>query len=399
MGKKNSSLQILLNAVEESQKIINATRFDASSIMQATEEAQKVLDAVRCNTSPMMRAAEEAQKALDAVRFNTSPMIQSVEEVQRTKNTVRVPDFPITNEIEKLLENSQKFYLPDLSTVNQLLGQQLDNSIKISSLFDFTKLDYHLSDSINLEFINLFQKIQLEWVGRISVIGDQVQKKFIKLEADTEEIAPVLQKSGLWLSPSMSFDFYRKIIALAKKPSISKGDVEKQYLDYFCWNDCEFLRQIVEGWRKKRFFKDRMEIIDDALEAHINKKYTLSIPTLLPLIEGIASSLSGKAAGHPKQIIKKAIGDSYPDYLTAASEVIFLDLLETIGLFGYINNQFFSPGKYSTYLIENGIQEKSCLNRHAIMHGVQLNYASEINSLKVFLILDMLSILDKRTDN
>ncbi|PKO02335.1 MAG: hypothetical protein CVU43_08570, partial [Chloroflexi bacterium HGW-Chloroflexi-5] len=301
MATKNNSLQLIIKAVEEAQKTINAVRFNTLPIIRAAEEAQKAinpvhvdtspmlrasemaqkamyaysvdvlpmlrasemaqkaLDAVSVDTSPLIRAAEEAQRAIDAVRVDPLPMIQAVEEAQRAMDAVRIFTSPVTKEIEILLENSQKLYLPDLSTVNQLLRQQFDNSMKMSSLLDLTKFGYHFSDSINLELTNLYQKIQLEWVSRISEIGDHVHKILDKLEADTEEIAPVLQKSGLWLSPSMDFDFYRKIISLAKNPSASIDDIEKLYLEYFYNNDCESLRQIVEGWRKKPFFKDRIE--------------------------------------------------------------------------------------------------------------------------------------------
>jgi hypothetical protein len=51
--------------------------------------------------------------------------------------------------------------------------------------------------------------------------------------------------------------------------------------------------------------------------------------------------------------------------------------------------EFFSPEKYPEWVTSHGF-ESAPLNRDAILHGVQIEYASEINSLRVFFLLDSL---------
>jgi len=92
------------------------------------------------------------------------------------------------------------------------------------------------------------------------------------------------------------------------------------------------------------------------------------------------------------------VGEKSPEFLSAASKEVFLNLLDEIGFFGNIEAEYFTSKKYSKYLASKGIKEEECLNRHAIFHGVQKKYASEINSLKTFLILDMLSDLEKNNE-
>lgn len=53
--------------------------------------------------------------------------------------------------------------------------------------------------------------------------------------------------------------------------------------------DWKYLEKTINEWSSHRFFnKQRMKIIRDALDAHKRKQYTLSIPSLLPIIEGIS---------------------------------------------------------------------------------------------------------------
>ena len=48
----------------------------------------------------------------------------------------------------------------------------------------------------------------------------------------------------------------------------------------------------------------------------------------------------------------------------------------------------------STFEELKGIRNSKDLNRHAILHGIQLGYNTALNSLRCFLALDVLSMLD-----
>jgi hypothetical protein len=139
-----------------------------------------------------------------------------------------------------------------------------------------------------------------------------------------------------------------------------------------------------------------MAVVEDALEAHINGKYTLSVPALLPLIEGVASSILATSAGKPSRIVNDAISNWHTEFLHQASKEILLNLVTSPMLYGSVPPEYFTPEKFAKWLASEGLTESQSLNRHSILHGVQINYASKENSLRAFLLLDVLYFMKRK---
>jgi hypothetical protein len=59
-------------------------------------------------------------------------------------------------------------------------------------------------------------------------------------------------------------------------------------------------------------------------------------------------------------------------------------------LFGKSLHSFMHKQVFAKFDFNNGVSPSS-INRHAILHGVTFDYATEANSLKVFLSLDTIS--------
>jgi len=126
-----------------------------------------------------------------------------------------------------------------------------------------------------------------------------------------------------------------------------------------------------------------MRIIRDSLWAHQNKKYTLSIPALLPIMEGIATDYCK---------LKRL---EIPESGTVNKVKETIKLLESQGekytaeiLLGFVENQLYihtSRLKIS--------KNKKLLNRHGILHGYYSGYPDATRSLKCFMVLDVLSLL------
>lgn len=114
----------------------------------------------------------------------------------------------------------------------------------------------------------------------------------------------------------------------------------------------------VEGWMDLDVFKDRRRFIRDGLKDHRDGRYRVSIPTLLPHIEGIAMAAFGPTSrGGPRDIITTA-SNTYDPIMGQA-------MVEAVGV-----------------LWEN---------RHFILHGRSTGYATEENSVKVLFALDLLA--------
>jgi hypothetical protein len=140
-----------------------------------------------------------------------------------------------------------------------------------------------------------------------------------------------------------------------------------------------------------------MQIIEDALQAHIAGSYTLTVPALLPLVEGILVSVVGgrppRAQGGLGAFVQATIEAMYMDAMHESSKEAVISYLGGVGVYANVEPEFFTPERFPEWLSARGLIGPQVLHRHAIMHGVQTDYATKENSLRCFFILDVLSSL------
>ena len=104
-----------------------------------------------------------------------------------------------------------------------------------------------------------------------------------------KDMAVPFTECGLWLTPSMTPGLVLKVIERHEQEK--KRTIPAVIDGFYRQNNWGTLKHAVKRWESYEFFKPRMPIFYDALEAHINKKWTLSIPALIPHIEGIAGEI------------------------------------------------------------------------------------------------------------
>lgn len=144
------------------------------------------------------------------------------------------------------------------------------------------------------------------------------------------------------------------------------------YRDYFAKK--ENIEALLVSWSQDRFFEDRIPILRDALDAHLEGKHTLSIPALLAQIEGILCEIfgvrdHGKVKGKLSQVRVKTDDDK----LFANAEFIARIITEQV---------FHSSGED---------HEGEYPNRHRVLHGSDPFYYRDKNaSLRCILLLDLL---------
>lgn len=128
-------------------------------------------------------------------------------------------------------------------------------------------------------------------------------------------------------------------------------------------------------------FPDRASILSSAIEAHRLDQYTLSVPIFLIQAEGICLDIFGvklyskskKKNGYP--LVAEKIEQLDLDKFTAA----FLHpLTEPLGISA-------SEDYRSDY--------PDCLNRHLILHGIDVGYNSQTNSLKALSLLEYVATI------
>ncbi len=225
---------------------------------------------------------------------------------------------------------------------------------------------------------------------------EQLEKQnelFQRIKKQSEKEKEAMEKSGWWMSPAMmdmpAQDIYSAAMAWHEG---NTNAIDELYLDVFQENDCSYLTETVQRWfgsKNPKYFTPWTVHINAALEAHRKGNYVLTIPTLLLVAEGIAGEfctqnkipLTYKENNRGNVKISKAL-----QHQQRAKETILFSELDLMKVF--LNNIMFGP-------TNNEDITQNILNRHAILHGRKPDYYTVENSLKAFMILDFLSLLDE----
>lgn len=199
------------------------------------------------------------------------------------------------------------------------------------------------------------------------------------------EVRKAYRNSGWPIAPSMPVAFNRYVVELDRKGKAKQA--WRKILGYYHRDNFWSLKAMVESWEEVPAFQPRMPIIYDALDAHCQGKYTLSIPALLPQIEGLLSEFAIKHGihinfGRPNGISKKVLETQDITVISQAMSSMMVELC----------NQLYQYDEFKRELTKKPKNRK--VTRNTILHGISTNYATPCFSLKLFLSLDYLSGLE-----
>ncbi|MCX6343916.1 MAG: hypothetical protein NT018_02435 [Armatimonadetes bacterium] len=156
------------------------------------------------------------------------------------------------------------------------------------------------------------------------------------------------------------------------EPAIGRA-IEKLVLS--CYGN-DKLERIHENWEHRLFLKHRLPILRAVMDAHISKNYWLSVPSMLPQIDGVIAEYYG----HKGHLSGKKLVE-YVEKLFAAQPS------NLMGLISSANRDFYTTILLFPFLFG---QLPAFISRHAILHGADTGYGTEANSLKVILFFDYL---------
>lgn len=160
-----------------------------------------------------------------------------------------------------------------------------------------------------------------------------------------------------------------KYIAQGTYNEEENEEIEKIIEDFFeKFYTKSRINKKLERWKKNKYLKNRIQILEEAVYAHNNKKYCLSIPVLYSQVEGIIAEYFNHT-GTMK-------GNKVQEYLQKIikSKSRFDDIFEKSKTDFYKN---FGHG-----------DEIFSLGRHSVIHGGDTRYGKCANSLKVILFFD-----------
>jgi len=216
----------------------------------------------------------------------------------------------------------------------------------------------------------------------------EIFKALHELIEEEEKAAEAFRAAGWPLAPSMPRSLIRRVVELYEQ---GKSRYASQVIiGYYRRNDCSALAATLQQWRSHPLFASRMHIIEDALWAHRQRKYTLSVPALIAQIEGVMNdyvrtyNLPAKL-GKIREVYEAVVGDPMDyDFSTwAIAETLLYQLRTNIYVSTPFEDELARPvrRRHST--------------RHTILHGIMPGYDREAHSLRAFLLLDALSALQQ----
>ncbi len=146
--------------------------------------------------------------------------------------------------------------------------------------------------------------------------------------------------------------------------------------------DKEILTKILEIWKTDTLFRERAEIFLDAFLNHSEKRYTVSIPALLPHIEFLCLSLINKENKRFNKEIKEIFYKTFSKCSPSES-------------LPFSKYKFFCQNHKELFSCEDKTQP-DFLNRHKVLHGKDIKYYKKSdNSLVCIIILDILFYMRK----
>ncbi len=132
----------------------------------------------------------------------------------------------------------------------------------------------------------------------------------------------------------------------------------------------------------------RAHILEECFDAHRQGKYVLSVPVFLSQADGIYHEITTKAflfTGHSK---RKRFMSKFP-----RTNMEPIDFFDEEVLIGCLHNIFLEPLKANSSIQENtekrGRRAQN-LNRHGVLHGIDVDYPTEANSLRGILLIKYL---------
>lgn len=196
-----------------------------------------------------------------------------------------------------------------------------------------------------------------------------------------EEAKKHLHKIGLWTAASLAPYPLSHIVK-----EIKDGDLERARRTLVSFCPLGFIeRKLINTWSPITAFRDRSLVFQEALFAHQNAKYALSIYTLNPQIEGVISDwIAGLEGQNLETQFSKKIDQFYALLKNIPQRGFYLE--KTIES----TYEFLKDGQ-PTQSFKNWLDkiDPSFPGRHAVAHGKYSNdMFTEENSIKLFLMLD-----------
>lgn len=287
------------------------------------------------------------------------------------------------------------YYLPRLQiSVPRIDTSVLEDAMQIVQIANSIQSDI---ERLTEQFKDVFQgldEVLKRYTADFAAVALAVQniasfgafRQFFEITQAEKTTVEAFRAAGWPIAPSMPRELRMRVVQLHRQGKSRYAS--QSILGYYRRNNFENLYSMVSSWEGHYLFQSRMHIVRDAVDAHVDGKYTLSVPALLPLVEGcltdyVRSNTLPARLGKIRDVYTAAIGDPM-DY-GLAEWAIVQTLLYQLQMNIYDFTDFESE-------LER-VASRRKANRHTILHGITPKYDKESHSLRVLLLLDAITAL------
>src|SRR4029450_2029503 len=130
-----------------------------------------------------------------------------------------------------------------------------------------------------IQSVEQARAILLPFSAKLEEIAEWMRQHTAK-----EQHAAAFRDTGLCMGPSMPEWLVNEVI---KRHTSDPAKVPPLIVGYYRRKEWRPLQEMVNDWRSNRFFSRRMLLIEDAVWAHLNKRYSLSVFALSLQVEGL----------------------------------------------------------------------------------------------------------------
>jgi hypothetical protein len=174
------------------------------------------------------------------------------------------------------------------------------------------------------------------------------------------------------------------VLKLSKKKGTAA--VQEYVFRKFRRNKYLLLNRTVRRWWRVPYMNKRKKAIRAAINAHKRRHFELAIPSLLPLIDGLAAEI---VVGTPNLKAKTIYAKDVAKMYNADEAEVWSECVEQV-VFGLV---------YKDYDFRTAKRPPSSVNRYGILHGRVVDYGSELNSYRVIFLLDVMVYIAHQKSN
>lgn len=289
------------------------------------------------------------------------------------------------NLYEKMIHDKDYKKLDTLKYRNTLQGlrnpiefeiNQIEEALKTEGIedprsdFSFKEIESFLRDETDIESL----------IDELRRIGVEI---FRESESLGIEIVGIFDVPPEWIFPTSTANPIDDLAVLKAFEENDHLSVDNLFIDILMTD--QRVEKTFEIWKTKPKISKRIPLLEEAIGAHIENRFYLSISTLIPQVEGLlrdALTSMGRKDGFDsmrKEDVRRAtlaLKELWQSKIHDLPEATSLlnSLPDVVSdLYNEFNSTEFVRGK---------------LYRHGVCHGLQTDFSSRKNSLRLILLLD-----------